>query len=222
MANRTGTSQQDAARDGYNRMSRVYGALSDSSEKRFVREAIDGLLAPAEGEVILEPGFGTGQALVSLAHLVGPEGRVCGIDISDGMLEHTSARVEDAGLTDRVELVRGSATAMPWPDDHFDAAFMSFTLELFSDEDIPVVLAEVARVLRPGGRLCVACMSSHGGMKAMEELYEWSHRHFPSFVDCRPIDGSAALGRAGFTITDSRRLSMWGLAVELLLASPPG
>ncbi|MGI9577238.1 MAG: class I SAM-dependent methyltransferase [Microthrixaceae bacterium] len=217
-----GTFQQSTARDSYNRMSRVYGLLSDSSEKRFVHDAIDGLLKPAEGEVVLEAGFGTGQALVALAELVGPSGTVCGIDISDGMVQHTADRVESAGLSERVELVRGSATELPWPDGHFDAAFMSFTLELFSDDEIPVVLAEVKRVLCPGGRLCVACMSTHGGVKAMEELYGWSHRHFPSFVDCRPIDGTAAVAKAGFDITESRDLSMWGLAVELLLASPAG
>lgn len=214
-------SQRSSARESYNRMSRVYGMLSDSSEKRFVSDAIDALLRPVEGEVILEPGFGTGQALMALAELVGPSGRVAGIDISDGMLEHTSARIDSAGLSDRVELVRGSATDLPWSDGHFDSAFMSFTLELFSDEEIPVVLAEVKRVLRPGGRLCVACMSSQGGLKAMEELYEWSRRHFPSFVDCRPIDGRSSLSEAGFDITESRSLSMWGLAVDLLLASPP-
>lgn len=203
-------------------MSRVYGMLSDSSEKRFVSDAIDGMLRPVEGEVMLEPGFGTGQALTALAELVGPSGKVCGIDISDGMLAHSAARIDAAGLSDRVELVRGTATDLPWSDAHFDAAFMSFTLELFSDEEMPVVLAEVKRVLRPGGRLCLACMSSQGGVKAMEELYEWSHRHFPSFVDCRPIDGRAAVTEAGFEITESRSLSMWGLAVELLLASPSG
>ena len=220
--NRATEGQRATARASYNRMSREYGMLSDSSEKRFVHEAIEGLLKPRAGEVVLEPGFGTGQALLALAELVGPDGRVCGIDISDGMLGHTSERLDAAGLSERAELVRGSATDMPWEDAHFDAAFMSFTLELFPDEQIPVVLAEVARVLRPGGRLCVACMSSHGGVKVAEEVYEWSHRHFPTFVDCRPIDAEGALRGAGYGITDSRQLSMWGLSVELILATPPG
>lgn len=212
--------QQAVARGSYNKMSRVYAMLSDSSEKRFVAEAIEGLLRPAEGEVVLEPGFGTGQALVALAEMVGETGSVCGIDISDGMVEHARKRMAEAGLGSRTHLVRGTATDMPWPDGNFDAAFMSFTLELFPDDQMPVVLAEVARVLRPEGRLCVACMSSHGGVKAMEELYEWSHEHFPSFVDCRPIDAQAALVAAGYDVTASRRLSMWGLSVDLLLATP--
>lgn len=219
------TSQEEAqqvqARRSYDRLSRVYGMLSDSSEKRFVKEAIEDLLEPREGEVVLEPGFGSGQALVALAELVGDDGHVCGIDISDGMVERTRRRLEHQGLDGRAEVRRGSATDMPYEEGFFDAVFMSFTLELFPDDQIPVVLAECARVLKPTGRLCVACMSSHGGNAAMEKLYEWSHEHFPSFVDCRPIDAEGAIAGAGFEVVTSKQLSMWGLAVELVLASPP-
>lgn len=214
-------SQQRTARAGYNRLSRVYGMLSDSSEKRFVREAVEEMLRPAPGERILEPGFGSGQVLVALAELVGPTGHVAGVDISDGMVEQAARRLREHDLTDRVELHRASATDLPYTDGSFDAVFMSFTLELFPDDQIPMVLAECARVLRPTGRLCVAAMSADGGSAAMEKLYGWSHRHFPTFVDCRPIAVGQVIEAAGFTLTERRDLSMWGLAVELVLARPP-
>jgi demethylmenaquinone methyltransferase/2-methoxy-6-polyprenyl-1,4-benzoquinol methylase len=212
--------QQARARRSYDRMSRVYGMLSDSSEKRFVKDAIEELLRPEEGEVVLEPGFGTGQALMALAVGVGESGRVAGIDISEGMLDHARRRLEHHGLAERVHLRLGSATELPYRDSTFDAVFMSFTLELFADDQIPTVLAECVRVLKPTGRLCVACMSDHGGSAAMEKLYEWSHEHFPSFVDCRPIDAAGALETAGYTVVTERPLTMWGLAVDLVLATP--
>jgi demethylmenaquinone methyltransferase/2-methoxy-6-polyprenyl-1,4-benzoquinol methylase len=212
--------QQARARRSYDRLSHVYGMLSDSSEKRFVKDAIEELLRPEEGEVILEPGFGTGQALLALATGVGETGRVEGIDISDGMVAQARHRLEHHGLTDRIHLQVGSATDMPYAPATFDAVFMSFTLELFPDDQIPVVLAECARVLKPTGRMCVACMSGHGGNAAMEKLYEWSHEHFPSFVDCRPIDAPGALEAAGYAVTTVRPLTMWGLAVDLVLATP--
>ena len=212
--------QQNTARASYNRMSKVYAFLSDESEQRFVSDAIEGMLEPQPGESVLEPGFGTGQVLVALAELVGDTGRVAGIDISDGMLEQTRKRVTEQGLADRVDLQLGSATELPYADDTFDAVFMSFTLELFPDDQIPVVLAECRRVLKPSGRLCVACMSSEGGIPTMERLYEWSHRAFPTIVDCRPIDAAAALMDNGFAVEQRKGMSMWGLAVDLILARP--
>lgn len=199
-------------------MSKIYGLLSDESEKRFVETAIKELLKPQPGEIVLEPGFGTGQVLLALAECVGATGRVFGIDISDGMLDQTRKRIAKHGMLDRVDLRRGDVTCLPYPDASFDATFMSFTLEMFPDEQIPVVLAEVHRVLKPTGRLCVACMSSDGGQPTMEKLYEWSHRRFPTFVDCRPIEVTPWISNAGFVVKEQRKLSMWGLAVDVVLA----
>lgn len=213
-------SQEATARSSYNRMSKIYGLLSDESEKRFVAEAIRGMLKPQPGEVVLEPGCGTGQALVALAELVGPTGRAYGLDVSDGMVAASTKRLQRAQLMLQAVASRGSARELPYPDDTFDAIFMSFTLELFCDHDIPIVLAQCARVLKPGGRLCVACMSSHGGQPLMERLYSWSHRRFPTFVDCRPIDANRYLSEAGFRVAERKSLSMWGLAVDLMLARP--
>lgn len=211
----------DDARDAYNRLSRVYGWLSQSSERRFVEQAIEGLLQPQAGEVVLEPGFGAGQVLLALAEAVGPTGRVAGLDIADGMVEQARRRLARHGLADRVDLQRGDIRRAPYPNAAFDAVFMSFTLELFGDRDQPLVLGEVRRVLKPGGRLCVACMSNQGGVPAMERLYGWAHDRFPTFVDCRPIDAAALLPGAGLTLDEVRHLSMWGLAVDLVLARMP-
>lgn len=214
-------SQEATARRSYNRMSRIYGLLSNGSEKRFAAEAIRGMLRPQPGEVVLEPGCGTGQALVALAELVGPSGRAYGLDVSDGMISVASDRLRRAGLASQSVTTRGSALQMPYPNGTFDAVFMSFTLELFNDRDLPIVLANCARVLKPDGRLCIASMSSTGGQPLMERLYCWSHRHFPTFVDCRPIEAGRLLPEAGFHVTEQRSLSMWGLAVDLVLANVP-
>lgn len=212
--------QSEIARASYNRMSKVYGFLSNSSERKFVEVAIRQVLKPERGESILEPGFGTGQVLVALAGMVGEEGRVYGIDISDGMVEATRKRLARMGLAGRAELERGDAAKMPCEDDTCDAVFMSFTLELFPEHDIPVVLGECARVLKENGRLCVACMSNQGKNGLMMRWYAWAHRQFPTFVDCRPIFARKAVEDAGFKIVEEKILSMWGLPVEILLGRP--
>lgn len=221
MSASTSAAQEESARRNYNRLSGVYSLLSDRSEERFVATAIDELLQPQPGEVILEPGFGTGQVLVALAEAVGPHGRVAGIDISDGMLGKAQQLLEKHEVADRVTLTLGSAAALPYADATFDAVFMSFTLELFPVAEVPLVLAEVARVLKPTGRLAVASMSDEGGIPTMEKLYEWSHRVFPKVVDCRPINAGKFLTEAGFSIEAHRGMSMWGLAVDLTLARIP-
>lgn len=217
-------SEQQAARAraSYNRMSGFYGLLSSSSEKKLVEVAIGQLLRPKPGEHILEPGFGAGQALVALAGLVGETGRVSGLEASDGMIDVTRKRLIKAGVEGRAELTQGDAADMPYEDSTFDAVFMSFTLELFSDELIPVVLAECARVLKEDGRLCVASMSDRGKSGAMLKLYVSAHRRFPSFVDCRPIDARGKIEAAGFDVVEEKILSMWGLPVEIALALPTG
>lgn len=211
------TEQGETARASYNTMSRVYGFLSSSSEKKFVEVGIKQVLKPQPGELILEPGFGAGQVLASLAEVVGESGGVCGIDISDGMVDAARKRLARKGLLNRVELRRGDASKMPYAGNTFDAVFMSFTLELFPEDEIPVVLAECSRVLKKDGRLCVASMSKRGGNQFMMKLYLWSHRMFPRFVDCRPIFAGEALGRAAFHVVEQRILSMWGLPVEIVL-----
>ena len=206
-------SQTESARHFYDRISGVYDALADKSEHE-ARELGLRLLAPAGSDRVLEIGFGTGHALVEIGERLSEDGRVFGIDVSQGMLEVAAERVEAAGLGDRVaELRLGDAKELPYDPGSFDAVFLSFTLELFSATDIPRVLAEVSRVLRPAGRLGVVSMHDDGGKSAMVDLYRFLHRHFPHIVDCRPIDVRSRLEQAGFEVVAGEGVSIWGLPV---------
>ena len=139
----------------YDKIAKVYDLLAEHSE-RPMREAGLRLLAAAPGEHVLEIGFGTGHILAELANAVGPTGKVFGIDISEKMLDHARGVLSNKGLIDWVSLDCGDAESLPYGDDSLDGIFMCFTLELFDTPDIPKVLAECKRVLRPGGRLAAA------------------------------------------------------------------
>ena len=210
------TRSKAEARASYDRMSRWYDLLAGRSERKH-REAGLERLDVREGETVLEIGFGTGHTLLALARAVGHTGGVCGIDISDGMREVALARLKDARLSGRVTLECGDATRLSYADDSFDAVFMSFTLELFDTPEIPVVLGECRRALRSGGRLGVVAMARGEPPGVMERLYEWGHRKWPRYVDCRPIYPVRALEEAGFRILDTTPLSMWGLPGEIVL-----
>jgi demethylmenaquinone methyltransferase/2-methoxy-6-polyprenyl-1,4-benzoquinol methylase len=93
---------------------------------------------------------------------------------------------------------------------------MSFTLELFDTPEIPKVLNECQRVLRPGGRIVVVGMSRAGPKDPLVNVFEWTHKHFPNFLDCRPIYVRRALEEAGFTIRKALIKHMW-IPVEIIL-----
>ena len=200
----------------YDKISGVYDFLSDRSEGPIRENALDRFGAKS-GEAILEVGFGTGHCLAALAKSIGPAGRVYGIDLSDGMLGEAKKALAGESVLDRVELRRGDAVALPYGDASMDGIFMSFTLELFDDAEIPTVLAECRRVLKPGGRVVIAAMSNEGEHGLMYEAYQWTHRHFPNFVDCRPISVRKILEGAGFKVCSSDKMSIW-VPVEVVLA----
>jgi ubiquinone/menaquinone biosynthesis C-methylase UbiE len=209
-----------AARANYDRLSRWYDLVS-GSEQRFVRKALC-MLRAQPGERVLEIGPGTGHGLVALAQLAGPFGHVIGLDLSPGMLAVAGRRVARADLGERVCLTCADAARLPLISSSFDALFLSFTLELFAMHEIPVVLEECYRALRPRGRVCVVALSGIGGSRTMLRLYEWAHTRYPTWIDCRPILPEKVLRTSGFEILQTLSGVMWGLPVEIVLAAKPG
>ena len=205
----------------YDRISHAYDLMSDAGEHK-AREQGEQTLNVQSGENVLEIGFGTGNTLLHLAEAVGESGRVSGIDVSTGMLEVATRKVESKSLADRVDLSVGDARQLPYKDDSFDAVFASFTLELFSLNDIPAVLAEVARVLKPGGRLGVVSMATvQEGEKAsaLEKTYVWMHQHFPHIVDCQPIDVVELVEGAGLQVQEKVEMTIWTMPVRCVVAT---
>ena len=212
---------KEAARASYNRLSRWYDLIAGSTEKKYRDWGLE-KLAAQPGENVLEIGFGTGHCLVALAKSVGPTGRVVGLDISDGMLAIARDRVGQEGLSGRVDLHLGDAAHLDFLEaGSLDGVFMSFTLELFDNPEIPGVLQECRRILKPGGRLAVVAMTKTNPPGLAVRMYEWFHEHMPDYADCRPIFARQALEQSGFVVRDVSTSSMWGLPVEIVLGKKP-
>lgn len=207
------TRSREEARASYDRLSRWYDALSHASEWPFTARGL-GMLQVQAGEAVLEVGCGTGHAMVRIARAAG---RAYGLDLSAGMLAVARKCVAAAGPAGPVCLVQGDAARLPYAPVSFDAVLMCFTLELFDTPEISVVLAECRRVLRPGGRLGVVALA-HADNLAVR-LYGWAHRVLPRVVDCRPVHTAAVLREAGFQVAARERGMMWGLPVEMVVAT---
>jgi arsenite methyltransferase len=105
------------------------------------------------GETILDLGCGGGIDTILAAQRTGPNGRVIALDFLPEMLDRTADAVQEAGLTN-VELVEGEMEAIPCPDASVDLIISNGVINLSARK--ARVMAECARVLRPGGRLCVS------------------------------------------------------------------
>jgi len=106
------------------------------------------------GETVLDVGCGGGIDSILAGHLVGPSGRVIGIDVVDEMLARARDNAAAAGVGERCEFLHGEMEAIPLPDDSVDVVISNGVINLSPRKSR--VFAELHRVLRPGGRLTVA------------------------------------------------------------------
>jgi ubiquinone/menaquinone biosynthesis C-methylase UbiE len=116
------------------------------------RERLRSVLDPQPGERLLEIGPGTGYYTLDMAEWVGPGGTVEIFDIQQEFLDHTLLRAEQSGLSNVVP-TQGDATDLPYEDGSVDAVLLTAVLGEIPDR--AAALREIARVLRPGGRLVV-------------------------------------------------------------------
>jgi len=206
------------AKKFYDRISRFYDYVAGAFERKYAEMALE-RLSIQNGETVLEIGFGTGHSLKRIAQSVGSKGKAYGIDISSGMLEVTRRRLEKAHLTSRVELRRGDAVKLPYTANTFDAVFISFTLELFDTPEIPKVLQEIKRVLKPDGRLGIVSLSRKYGESTLLRLYQWAHQKWPKYADCRPIYVEESVTDAGFKIQSRHMARLMRLPLEVVVAT---
>ncbi len=144
----------------FDRIAGIYDALNSGMtaglHHRWRARAVD-LARVGPGSRVLDVATGTGDLALELARRVAPGGEVVGSDFSEGMLARARAKVGrgDAGVSSEVAVrfERGDALELPYEDGSFDAATVGFGVRNFSD--LARGLAEMARVVRPGGRVVV-------------------------------------------------------------------
>lgn len=161
----------------------VMALLNSDSERDAVTH-----LAPAPDDDVVVIGFGPGLGLGLLTKVI-TAGHIAGIDPSQVMLDHARRRNQAACRSGLIDLRRGRADDLPWPGRSFDGAIVVNTLQLW--DPFGASAAEVARVLRPGGRF-------------VSFTHEWAiHRGTGLTADDWVRDATAVFGQCGLGETRS-------------------
>ncbi len=183
------------------------------------------LAAVQAGQHVLDVGCGTGRGTVGLAQAVGPTGKVDALDLSDAMLAQARAKLEKLGLIRQVDLRQGNARELPYPDGTFDLVYNGYMFDLIPLDGFLPILKEMARVLKPGGKLVLVNMSKPDERKTFyEKIYEKGWAIMP----CRPVLMSPYLPAAGFTeiqryyrpTRGSLIARLWGQEIVLAYKAP--
>ncbi len=200
------------------------GVILDRAERTEGRAKAAALtaLAAAPGETILHVGVGTGLEHAAILRTVTPGGTLIGFDLTRRMLELTRLRAD-------TPLCEGDATRLPFAGARFDGIFSAYTLDLIPGDEIPLVLAEFRRALRPGGRLVLTSLTAGVDLPSRLFIAWWKlvYRIDPRRLGgCRPLRLSDALHLAGFSV--ERQVIVQGgfpsevLRCKLAHDAPPG
>ena len=211
------TISSEQARRFYERLGARHD-LGARFERRAKARALEHLeLRP--GLHVLNVGVGTGKEQAIIQARILPGGVATGIDLARTMLQLTRQRTPAPG---RSSLCRGDARTLPFRAAAFDRVFSSYMLDLIPASDIPTVLAEMWRVLRPGGRLVLAGLTEGVTLPSRALMAAWKtlHRASPyTLGGCRPLRLTHPLLKAGFHEVKREVIVQGGMPTEVLHAS---
>jgi len=185
----------------------IVAPMLNVANRGLVSTAIE-LLAPAPTDAVLDVGFGGGASLLALARKV-PRGKVTGIDYSRDMVRNAQRVLRERTPGSRVRVQWGDVADLPFADASFDRAVTINSLYYWPD--LMAGLHEMARVLKPRGRLVV-------GYHSPEGLRVFT-RNWDSFYLYEPPDLAARMREAGLHVLRIEQRDRWSLFDTLVIVA---
>jgi ubiquinone/menaquinone biosynthesis C-methylase UbiE len=173
------------------------------------------LLGVAPGQYLLEIGVGTGKEHARIHAAILPGGISFGIDISRVMLSLTHQK-------NKTPLCQADARTIPFVSDCFDRIYMSYVLDLVPIADIPVILAELHRVLKPGGRIVIVALTEGITPLSRTLVAAWKAVYSLSPITCagcRPLQLSSRVEKAGFSNVSREVIVQMAVPSEIVVAT---
>lgn len=206
----------------YNHRSWIYSKTAAPREWTYHLMALD-QAGIRPDEKVLEVAVGPGLTFLELARRAGKDTMLYGIDISTSMLQLTERRLRSHGFS-QFQLKEGSARQLPFEEKSFDVLYNGYMLDLIPEKDMPGILAEFKRVLKPGGRMVLLNMSKPDDQVATlwEKVYQFLPPTLVLYMmgGCRPVLMEQPARNAGFI--QVQRTFIGGKAPsEIILAKKP-
>ena len=198
----------------YNIVAPIYGAWATLTESRAHSRALE-LIRKAHCETVLEIAVGTGNESAALA--ADQSMTLCaGIDLSAPMLKRARKRIERISRR-RALLCQADARALPFQAASFDCLLSCYMMDLLPEHDIPLVLHEFRRILRPQGLLILAGMGEQE--RLVQRVWMALFRRIPAWIgSCRPIHIGEWLRTCGWHLEYEEHVTQIGLRSEVLAA----
>jgi SAM-dependent methyltransferase len=174
-----------------------------------------------EGETVLDLGSGAGADVLISARRVGATGKAIGLDMTDEMLDLAHANAAEARV-ENVEFVKGYLEELPLPDGSVDVVISNCVINLSGDK--PKVLAEAARVLKPGGRFAISDVIADADMDdaTKADMAAWTGCIAGALTEAEFRETLAAAGLEDVEIRETHRVHPHAGAAIIRARKPGG
>jgi ubiquinone/menaquinone biosynthesis C-methylase UbiE len=172
------------------------------------------LLGVTPGQHLLEVGVGTGKEHARIYAAVLPGGNSIGIDISRVILAIARQR-------NNTPLCQADTRNIPFVSNHFDRIYISYVLDLLPISDIPGILAELQRVLKPIGRIVIVALTEGISRSSRTLVKAWKAANKVSPITCagcRPLQLSQFVEKAGFNHVSREVVVQMAVPSEIVVA----